>query len=970
MNRTGPIVLSSLLLAGVGGGAAAERVDRGPFRGRELPPVQQVKDILTQQGPSFEYPFPLIEFVRLGDQVLFRAWDGIHGWELWTTDGTPEGTTLLADLCPGRCSSLPLELRRFEAFPGYVYLLAETGDHGMTLWRSDGTAAGTVLVADPVPGSERPPGKYFSFLTEFQGSIYFTAPDPAHGQELWRSDGLPGGVVELVADVRPGADGSWPSSLTVAGGLLFFTADDGLHGRELWKSDGTAAGTELVLDLRPGPEDGLDWEQSAALPSSRFLRPVGTDRVLFAGWSEQGGWYSDLWVSDGTTEGTLSLEVTISRFFVSPAADGAVLFSGGGAFDQELWRCDGTPEGTALVLDIHPAGSSGPSEVGATTSAVYFGAYDSIHGVELWRTDGTAEGTSLVADIRPGTAPALPPQLLPHLQDDTGDGLFFFFGDDGTTGAELWRTDGTEAGTFLVEDLFPGADGAFDPLFLPTFPTRLDGDLIFASFSPDNRYRIRSSDGSAGGVVLLSEPDGQASAIERFWPFHGNDLAAAEHGVVVRANDGGHGRELWSSDGTALHTRLLVDLCQPPCDDLGNFGPRYLTEVGERVFFVHGDDLETIALWASDGSSAGTHPVYPTAAWVGDLTPWTGGEPRLLFASDPDLLVTDGTPEGTVPLTPPGAGFSPASPTPAAGRVFFSLQAAGYVDRELWVSEGEEGDAVQVADIAPGALSSDPGHMTAFGGSVFFSADDGTSGREPWTSDGTAGNVVPLGDLRPGSAGSMRAGEAAGRPMALGGHVYFAADDGVAGEELWRTDLTPGGTAMVADLNPGPAPSDPRPWLVWKGQLFFSAYGDAHGRELWRTDGTPGGTFRIADIHPGPGSGISDLLVDPWSTRHPEPPVVWRDRLYFAATDGATGVELWSTDGSEAGTVQAADIHPGPGSSSPASFTTWGTQLFLTATDGVHGFELWTAGEPLPPDIVFADGFESGDTSAWGEVVP
>jgi len=100
------------------------------------------------------------------------------------------------------------------------------------------------------------------------------------------------------------------------------------------------------------------------------------------------------------------------------------------------------------------------------------------------------------------------------------------------------------------------------------------------------------------------------------------------------------------------------------------------------------------------------------------------------------------------------------------------------------------------------------------------------------------------------------------------------------------------------------------------------------------------------------------------------PPIVWNDRLYFAATDGATGVELWSTDGTPGGTGQVADIHPGHGSSSPNGFAIYGDQLFFTATDGVHGYELWALGEPPVPEVVFADGFESGDTSAWATVVP
>ena len=95
-----------------------------------------------------------------------------------------------------------------------------------------------------------------SSLTAVGGTLFFTADDGTHGQELWKSDGTEAGH-------RPGQghrpratdDSDGPSSLTAVGGTLFFTADDGTHGQELWKSDGTEAGTVLVKDINPGDYD-------------------------------------------------------------------------------------------------------------------------------------------------------------------------------------------------------------------------------------------------------------------------------------------------------------------------------------------------------------------------------------------------------------------------------------------------------------------------------------------------------------------------------------------------------------------------------------------------------------------------------------------------------------------------------------------------------------------------------------------
>ncbi len=188
-------------------------------------------------------------FVRVGSRVLFSGRGSQGELQLWASDGTPGGTQVLASL---GTSDDPFDAlaQRFLVTGGRLYFFSRPSSPEGGLWVSDGTPGGTHRLR----AFSRWAGDlaFFTVFAPGPAGFYFNADDGEHGFELWASDGTAEGT-RLVKDVLPGPFGSYPIGLATAQGSLYFLANDGVHGTELWRSDGTAATTRLVHDLNPGP---------------------------------------------------------------------------------------------------------------------------------------------------------------------------------------------------------------------------------------------------------------------------------------------------------------------------------------------------------------------------------------------------------------------------------------------------------------------------------------------------------------------------------------------------------------------------------------------------------------------------------------------------------------------------------------------------------------------------------------------
>lgn len=194
---------------------------------------------MLARGQTLSYlPANSTDFASMGSVNFFAASDALHGMELWRSDGTAGGTYMVADIAPGLPGSNPVDL---TAVNGLVFFAANNGVSGIELWCSDGSSQGTRLVSDinPGPGSSSP-----QQLTGYAGYVYFFASNGAGPAALWRSDGTAAGTIPVSS-----LGGSTPVQMSVVNGALQILTNDPSAGYESWMSDGTAAGTVLSPSL-------------------------------------------------------------------------------------------------------------------------------------------------------------------------------------------------------------------------------------------------------------------------------------------------------------------------------------------------------------------------------------------------------------------------------------------------------------------------------------------------------------------------------------------------------------------------------------------------------------------------------------------------------------------------------------------------------------------------------------------------
>ena len=289
----------------------------------------------------------------------------------------------------------------------------------------------------------------------------------------------------------------------------------------------------------------------------------------------------------------------------------------------------------------------------------------------------------------------------------------------------------------------------------------------------------------------------------------------------------------------------------------------------------------------------------------------------------------------------PDGSSSPDSLVEFNDKLYFAAN-DGETGRALFVSDGTTEGTQLVKDIYPENNSQSRfyfrnlSNLTEFDGKLYFASDNGESGKELFVSDGTAEGTQLVKDIYPGEDPYGNKNSSAPSDLVeFKDKFYFAANDGVHGNELFVSDGTAEGTQLLVDLREetdgnsyGSSPSD---LVEFNDKLYFAAY-DGESTELYVSDGTAEGTQLL---YPGKDQDGNGHVWDPDNL------VEFNDKLYFTADDGEHGIELFVSDGTAEGTQLVADLNPGEGGSYASNLTVVGDELFFRADNGQTGTELF-----------------------------
>lgn len=591
-------------------------------------------EVMNVPGPS---GYPQVVLPLADGSWLFFLGDSEHGLEPWISDGTPAGTHLWSEIRPGpEGISLQHELVLPERVDAGLVLILDDGTNGFEPWLFPEDGSAPQLVADLTPG---PGGSWIRWLGESDGVLLMSIEG-----DLWKTDGTGAGTA-LVAPLARTVSPSLPTTFTDAGDLLYFVAHLPIenHGGHPGRTDGTEPGSRLLAgDFGVGNViGGVSVLDGGTVIGTTDL---GESTLI---WSTQGD--EALPLVDVAVRCDVHHDCPIG--YVPPSAGPVALFAERSVGEgTEVWSLDGTPEGTELFLDLVPgAASSSPAQWIDAGDEVWFTALDGAGIESVWRSEGTPATTGpfeVIGDdpetravaiwpidaesgrfyfLRPGElgidlwyvdSSASAPTAV-HLGFGygtirwlgiVGERILFTAREakDPGFGEELWASDGTPIGTRLLRDVHPGPDGS--SIY---WSASLGNLLLFSACEPVAGCEAWRSDGTTAGTVrLLDLVPGAASSSPRGFTRIGDFAYFTAERLAT-------GREIWATDGTIEGTLQLSEITVGPWPSVDSYDdPEAFVAWHDRIYFA-GDDGTGSELWAMPVL------VFYDGFQTGDLSRWS-----------------------------------------------------------------------------------------------------------------------------------------------------------------------------------------------------------------------------------------------------------------------------------------------------------------------------------------------------------
>lgn len=423
----------------------------------------------------------------------------------------------------------------------------------------------------------------------------------------------------------------------------------------------------------------------------------------------------------------------------------------------------------SLVKDINVgAASSNPSNLFRLNDKIIFVAEDSSNGKELWVSDGTEIGTYLLKDTNPGTSG------INIFGSVCIVGNFAYF----NVNNSLWKTDGTPSGTVLVKSGFTSI----------TRLTNVNGTVFFeADMDAVNLDELWKSDGTTAGTVVVKK----LRPGDVYQAYTSNFIQAPSGNELYFTANDGTGMALWKSNGTTAGTTKIKNFSNTPQHRFGNF-----VNLNGQIYFAALNSRNIETLWRTDGTLVGTIPIYE-GLYFGSLAPGyiqSIGNKIFLSADNQnpttfghELWSSDGTLVGTQlikDINPGNAYSNPKDFIKYQNEIYFTALTVNE-GIEFWKTNDTESGTTLVKDFYNGSKS---GHMMHYTNSdldkIYIIADNGTE-KMLYESDGTTIGTNPIFDI---SESNINFTVAMAGMISLNGNLYFVAESKAHGLELWKLD--------------------------------------------------------------------------------------------------------------------------------------------------------------------------------------